>query len=207
MDIATEQLAALIVAVSVAAGLNLYATIGTLGLLARFGMVALPPALDPITSPWVIGASLAMFTIEFFADKIPIVDLIWNALHTFVRVPAAGVLAWAAAAPLSPSQQLLAAAAGAALAFTSHAGKMAMRAAVTPSPEPASNIGLSLLEDATAIGLTWFATSYPYLAAAVALALVVGVVVMIRLVWRAARGGLRMVRSRLAGRPSPVATD
>ncbi|MEZ5318056.1 MAG: DUF4126 domain-containing protein [Vicinamibacterales bacterium] len=193
-----EQIAALLIATSFAAGLNTYATGATLGLLERFGAIALPPALEPLASWWVIGACLALFTVEFFADKVPAFDLVWNALHTFVRVPAGALLAWAAATPLSPEQQLMAALAGAGLAFLAHAGKMAARAAVTPSPEPLSNTGLSLAEDAVAIGLTWFATTHPLIAAFIVLVFVVMIVVVIRVAWRALRALFRGARRRLA---------
>ena len=89
-------LVALIVAVSFAAGLNVYATVATLGVLAHTGLLALPEPLHLLASWWVIGASAALFAVEFFADKVPAFDLVWNALHTFIRVPAAALLAWRA---------------------------------------------------------------------------------------------------------------
>src|ERR1700694_1618704 len=108
MKFTGDELVALLVAVSFAAGLNVYATVATLGLLAHFGVLSLPPALHLVASWYVIAASGALFAIEFFADKIPAFDLVWNALHTFIRVPLAGVLAYAATSPLSPGEQLLA---------------------------------------------------------------------------------------------------
>lgn len=186
-----RELAALIVAVSFAAGLNLYATVATLGLLARAGVLVLPDALHPLASWWIIGAAAALFGIEFFADKVPAFDLVWNALHTFIRVPVAALLAWRATATLTPQEQLLAALLGAAIAFAAHSGKTAVRAAVTPSPEPFSNISLSLGEDVAAVGLTWLATRHPYVAGAIAAALVCVVVLLIRWVWRALRSLFR----------------
>src|ERR1700737_1967239 len=100
------QLFALLAAIGFAAGLNLYATVGVLGLLARFGHLPLPAGLQLLQSWTVIGASGALFLVEFFADKVPAFDLIWNALHTFVRVPVAGLLAFEATKQLSPEQQL-----------------------------------------------------------------------------------------------------
>src|SRR5215475_12973660 len=164
LKIPPAELFALIAAIGFAAGLNLYATVAVLGLLARFGHLPLPPSLELLSSWPVIGASAALFAVEFFADKIPAFDLIWNALHTFVRVPVAGLLAYEATKQLSPGLQLLATLLGAAVAFAAHGGKTAARAAVTPSPEPLSNMALSLGEDALAIGLTWLATRHPYLA-------------------------------------------
>jgi hypothetical protein len=135
----------------------------------------------------VIAASTALFVIEFFADKIPAFDLVWNALHTFIRVPVAGLLAYQATQQLSPEHQLLATLVGAAVALAAHGGKMAARAAVTPSPEPLSNITLSLGEDAVAIGLTWLATRHPYVAGVLATIFVVIIVLLVRLVIRALR--------------------
>jgi hypothetical protein len=139
-----------------------------------------------------------LFLVEFFADKIPAFDLVWNALHTFIRVPIAALLAYRATAQLSPGQQLLAALAGGAIAFAAHGGKTAMRAAVTPSPEPISNITLSAGEDALAIFLTWFASTHPYLAASVVVVLLVLIVALTRWVIRALRSLFRGAEKELA---------
>jgi len=199
LQIPPSQLFALLVAVGFAAGLNLYATVAALGLLARFGHLPLPPGLHLLESWTVISASTALFAIEFIADKIPAFDLIWNALHTFVRVPVAGLLAFEATKQLSPEQQLLATLLGAAVALAAHGGKTAVRAAVTPSPEPFSNITLSLGEDAIAIGLTWLATRHPYAAAAIVVCFVAIIVVLIRWVIRALRALFRGAEQELAG--------
>jgi hypothetical protein len=191
MTFRADELVALVVAVSFAAGLNVYATVATLGLLAQADLVVLPGPISMLSDWWVIGASLALFGLEFVADKIPVIDLFWQALQTFVRVPAGALLAWSATTSLSPTSQLVAALAGGAIALAAHGGKLAMRTAVTPSPEPASNIALSLTEDAVAIGLTWFATEYPYIAAAIAVAMLVVILVVIRIVWRALRRAFR----------------
>ena len=177
----------MVVAVSFAAGLNVYATVATLGLLARAGVMPLPDQLHLLASWWVIGASAALFGVEFFADKVPAFDLVWNALHTFIRVPVAALIAWRATASLSPQEQLLATLLGGLIALAAHGGKTAARAAVTPSPEPLSNIGLSLGEDAVVISLTWLATRHPYVAGTIATAFVLAVVLVIRWVWRALR--------------------
>jgi Domain of unknown function (DUF4126) len=187
LQIPLPELFALLAAIAFAAGLNVYATVAALGLLARFGHVPLPPALHILETWPVIGAGTTLFTIEFFADKIPAFDLVWSALHTFVRVPAAALLAYGATRQLTPAQQLLAAALGAAVALAAHGGKTALRAAVTPSPEPVSNITLSLGEDALALSLTWLATRRPYTAAVFVLVLVVVIVMMARVVIKALR--------------------
>lgn len=166
-----DNIAALIIAASFAAGLNVYATVLTLGLLTHTHWVVLPPGLEILGSWWVIGVSGALFALEFVADKIPGIDLIWNALHTFIRLPIAALLAYQASAHLSPEMKLLAALAGAAIAFVAHGSKIAVRAAVTASPEPFSNIALSTSEDAVAVGITWLTTRHPWAAATIAAAL------------------------------------
>src|SRR5579864_36369 len=199
LKIAPGELFALLAAIGFAAGLNLYATVGVLGLLARFGHLPLPPGLLLLAGWPVIIASLALFVLEFFADKIPAFDLIWNALHTFIRVPVAGLLAYRATSQLPPAHQLLATLVGATVALIAHSGKTAARAAVTPSPEPFSNIALSVGEDAVAIGLTWLATRHPYIAGTLATIFVVIIVVLIRWVIRAMRALFRGAEHELAG--------
>ncbi len=191
MRLPATELVAMLVATSFAAGLNVYATVATLGLLARFDLLPLPDSLHLLESWWIIAASIALFVIEFFADKVPAFDLIWNALHTFVRVPVAALLAYAATSHLSAGKQLLATALGGLIALAAHGGKTAVRAAMTPSPEPISNIGLSFGEDALAIFLTWFATQHPYSAAALVIALLVIIVILMRWVLRALRALFR----------------
>ena len=154
MNLPANELVALLVAISFAAGPNVYATLATLGLLGRAGLLSLPSMLHFLSNGWIIAASGMMFVTEFFAEKIPAFDLIWNALNTFVRVPLAALLAYVATSRLFPEKQLLARALGGAIALGAHGGKTAVRAAVTPSPEPFSNITLSLGKDAVAIGLT-----------------------------------------------------
>jgi Domain of unknown function (DUF4126) len=191
LQIPPSELFALLVAIGFAAGLNLYATVAVLGLLARFGHLPLPPGLVLLAGWPVIAVSTTLFFVEFFADKIPAFDLIWNALHTFIRVPVAGLLAYQATSQLSPEHQLLATLLGAAVALIAHSGKTAARAAVTPSPEPFSNITLSLGEDVLAIALTWVATRHPYIAGTVATLLVVVIILLTRWVIRAMRALFR----------------
>lgn len=178
---------AILAAICFAAGLNVYATVATLGLLARSGAIVLPASLHALQSWWIIGGSGILFIVEFFGDKIPAFDLIWNALHTFVRIPVAALIAYLATSQLSPGEQALCALGGGVIALAAHGGKTAARVAATASPEPLSNIGLSLGEDAIAIFLVWFATKHPYAAASIVLLGLVVVVITIRLVWRAMR--------------------
>src|ERR1700741_4709254 len=170
MRIPASELVAVLVATSFAAGLNVYATVATLGLIARAGVLPLPPSLAVLANWYVIGVCAVLFAVEFFADKVPAFDLIWNALHTFIRIPVAALIAWRATAALTPGEQLTATLLGGLIALAAHGGKTAVRAAVTPSPEPFSNIGLSLGEDVVAISLTWLATVHPYAGASIAAA-------------------------------------
>lgn len=199
LRIPPSELFALLVAISFSAGLNLYATVTVLGVLARFGHLPLPPGLLLLESWPVIVASAGLFGIEFFADKIPAFDLIWNALHTFIRAPVAGLLAWRATSQLSPEHQLMAALLGTVVALIAHAGKTAARAAVTPSPEPLSNMGLSVAEDVLAVGLTWLAARHPYVAGVVAGIFVLIIIFLVRLVIRAMRALFVGAENELAG--------
>ena len=162
-ELQPSQYRCLVTAASFAAGLNLYATILTLGVLARFHWVDLPPSLNSLGHTWVLVACGVLFCAEFVTDKIPGLDFVWNALHTFVRIPVAALVAYHASSQLSPSMQIAATAIGAAVALAAHGSKIAVRAAVTSSPEPLSIIALSTTGDATAIGLTWVATHHPCL--------------------------------------------
>ena len=193
------ELVGLIVAASFAAGLNVYATVATLGILAHLSVLTLPPGLHMLSSWWVIAASTGLFVIEYFADKIPAFDLLWNAAHTFVRVPVAALIAYGATSQLSPEKQLVATLAGGAIALAAHGGKTAARAAVTPSPEPLSNISLSLGEDVLAIFLIWFATQHPVLATITVIAFLVLIVAVIRWVIRALRQLFRGAEKEAAG--------
>jgi hypothetical protein len=194
MPLPGNQLLALLVAISFAAGLNVYATVATLGLLAHTKYIELPQQLNLLSNWWIIGAAGVLFAIGFVADKIPAFDLVWNALHTFVRVPVAGLLAWQATSTLSPGMQLAATLAGGAIAFVAHGGKTAIRTAVTSSPEPLSNVGLSLGEDFLSVSLTWFATAHPYAAAGIAAVLVLLTLFLIRWIWSSLKNLFRTVK-------------
>ncbi|MGB8886203.1 MAG: DUF4126 domain-containing protein [Candidatus Korobacteraceae bacterium] len=198
MNFNPDQTVAMLAGTSFAAGLNVYATVASLGLLARAGIVTLPPAIDTLQSWWIIGPSLALFGLEFFADKVPGFDLIWNALQTFIRVPVAALLGYSATSHLSPGMQLTSAVLGGLIAFAAHGGKTALRAAVTPSPEPVSNIALSFAEDVGAVGLSWVAVQRPYIAASVVGVLLIIVVLLMRWVVRALGRMFSRARKTLA---------
>ncbi len=188
-----SDLVALLIAVSFAAGLNVYATVATLGLLSHAQLLELPPGLHLLNSWWVIGSSLALFGVELFADKVPAFDLFWNALHTFVRVPVAALIAFGATSQLSPEMQLLATLAGGLIALAAHGGKTAARVAVTPSPEPVSNFALSASEDVLAVFVTWLATAHPFIGAAIAIVFLVAIIIAIRWVVRKIAETIRLI--------------
>ncbi len=207
MNFSPGNITALVIAASFAAGLNIYATVLTLGILARTHWVALPAGLDSLGHTWVLVACAIMFAVEFVADKIPGFDMVWNVLHTVVRVPIAALVAYHASAQLSPEMQLLATGVGAAVALAAHSSKTALRAVVTPSPEPVSNIALSSAEDVTAVGLTWFATHHPVVAASIAAIFLVAGVLAARALLRAVQRPLRRVFGRLGGKAGEASVE
>ena len=142
-------------------GLNLYATIATLGLLQRFGIIHLPASLQVLSHPWVLSIAIALYAIEFLADKIPYVDSVWDMVHTLIRPPAAALLAYSATVAAPPEWRWGAALLAGGVALTSHSAKASTRAAANTSPEPLSNWLLSLGEDTLAVWLTWMATVHP----------------------------------------------
>ncbi len=133
-------------------GINLYATVSVLGLLQKFGSVKLPGGLDVLDNWWIIGVAGGLYIVEFFADKVPYIDSVWDVVHTFIRVPAGAVMAWAAVSDMDPSIVITATLIGGGLAFSSHGTKATARIAANLSPEPVSNWILSLVEDVIAVG-------------------------------------------------------
>lgn len=158
--------------VGFSSGLNLYATVATLGLLQRFGVLHLPPGLQVLSHPWVLAIAAALYLLEFFADKIPYFDTFWDAIHTFIRPPAAALLAFAAAGAAPPEWRWGAALIAGGVALTSHGAKASARAAVNASPEPFSNWVLSLGEDVLAVWLSWMAATHPVATTIIVVALV-----------------------------------
>jgi hypothetical protein len=152
---------------SFASGLNLYAATAALGLLHRFGVIELPGSLGVLAHPAVVGIALALCAVEFFADKVPYLDSVWDAIHTFIRPPAAALTAYAAFGHVPEPWRIAAALVGGSVALTAHGTKASARAAVNASPEPFSNWLLSFAEDGISVGLVWLAATHPYLTAAV----------------------------------------
>ena len=142
-------------------GINLYATVAVLGLLEHYKLAHLPGGLHVLDNRLIIGVAIFLYVVEFFADKIPYVDTVWDALHTFIRVPAGAVLAAAATSDINPSVQVLALLLGGGLALSTHGTKATVRAGANLSPEPVTNWSLSLLEDVLAIGAAVLAVVSP----------------------------------------------
>lgn len=179
MDLA--QLAALAAALGWASGLRLYAVVFITGAAGYLGWLPLPAGLQILQNPLVLGASFLLFVVEFVADKIPAVDTLWDAVHTFIRIPAGAALAAGALGADHATWAVLAALAGGSLAATAHAAKATTRAAANTSPEPFSNVLLSLAGDAAVPLMLWLAVQHPVvfwpvLALALLLALVLIVV-------------------------------
>ncbi len=145
-------------------GLNLYATVATLGLLERFDVVHLPEKLHVLSHPIVLGFAVALYILEFLADKVPYLDTVWDFLHTFIRPPAAAVLAFGISAGLGTEWRWVATLLAGGIALTAHGTKASTRAAANTIPEPFSNWALSIGEDLLAVWLTWFTTAHPILA-------------------------------------------
>jgi len=176
-------------------GLNLYATVATLGLLQRLGVLRLPPGLQVLSHPWVLGIAIALYLLEFFADKIPYFDTLWDAIHTFIRPPAAAILAYAAAGAAPPEWRWGAALIAGGVALTSHGAKASTRAAVNTSPEPFSNWILSFGEDLLAVWLTWMATAHPLATSIIVAALLALSIFLLYHLFRFARRAFRQLFS------------
>lgn len=196
---------ALTLGVGWASGVNLYAAVLTLGLLGASGTAELPPALQVVEHPMVIGAAGLMYCVEFFTDKVPGVDTGWDALHTFVRIPAGAMLAAGVFGEAGPALEIAAGLVGGGMAAGSHATKAGTRALVNTSPEPFSNWSLSIAEDVMVIGGVWAALHHPE----VMLVLMIGALAL--MIWllpklfRALARVYRRLRDWLAGEPAPAA--
>ena len=148
-------------------GINLYATVTVLGLVQKFGLAKLPGGLDVLDNWWIIGVAAGIYLIEFVADKVPYVDSIWDVVHTFIRVPAGALVAYAATSQTDPTVTAVATLLGGGLALSSHGTKTALRAGANLSPEPVSNWILSILEDIIAFGGALLAVFAPVVIAIV----------------------------------------
>ena len=182
-----------IVALAFASGLNVYATIAVLGLVEHYQLVALPEQFRAFDHPVVIGLALAMYLVEFVADKIPWFDSVWDAIHTIVRPIGGALIAVNAIGDATPVSTALAALLGGAVAMTTHVTKASTRAAVNVSPEPFSNWFLSVAEDVIAVAISYVALQHPIIASVAAIALLVAIMSSAWLI-------VRFVRRRVARR-------
>jgi len=187
-------------------GINLYATVAVLGIAGRAEMIQLPPGLHVLMDPLVIAVACIMYVIEFFVDKVPYVDSAWDTLHTFIRIPGGAILAVRSLGPTNPALELAAILAGGTVALAAHGTKATLRLALNVSPEPFSNWLASVGEDLSVLASIWLIFNHPvvmllWIAAFLALA-----VWLIPKLFRLAKRGFQMLRSRLGGKPAPGAT-
>jgi len=182
-----------------ASGLNLYASVAVLGLLERFRAIQLPESLHVIAHPAVIITAIALYVLEFVADKVPYVDTIWDAIHTFIRPPAAGLLAYAAFGSVPEVWRVLGGLLAGSVALTSHSTKASARAAINASPEPFSNWVASLSEDGIAVFMVWMAAKHPVFTIAL---VVVMLALCVYLLLKLAKF-LKQVLSRFLAHPQP----
>ena len=191
----TWQLVALAATLGFASGLRLYAVLFIVGVAGYLGWVDLPSGLTPLSHPLVLAASGFMCFVEFFADKIPGVDSLWDVLHTLIRIPAGAALAASVFGDSSSATMLAAAILGGTLAAGSHFSKAGSRALINTSPEPFSNWGASLTEDAVVGGLLWLALAHPLAAGVVVVLMIVLMIWLLPKAWRTGR----RVAGRLSG--------
>jgi hypothetical protein len=177
-----------------AAGINLYAAILVLGILGTTGNINLPPDLHILMDPLVLGAAGVMYAVEFFADKVPGVDNGWDALHTFIRIPAGALMAAGAVGDINPAVSLAAAILGGGIAAGTHVAKAGTRVIINTSPEPFSNIAASLAEDITVIFGLWMALQHPWFFIILIVVFLVFLVWMLPKIWRA----IKTIFSRIA---------
>jgi len=180
-------------------GLNLYATVAALGLAGSAGMLQLPPGLEILTNPLVIGVACVMYFIEFFADKVPYVDNGWDVLHTFIRVPAGALLAARAIGSMDPTLELAALLAGGTVTLAAHGTKASVRLAANVSPEPFSNWFLSVGEDLAVLGGIWLIFQNPILMLVLVIGFTALAAWLIPKLYRLARQGFRALQARLRG--------
>ncbi len=209
MNLDLTHLVAIAAALGWASGLRLYAVVFLTGMAGALGWVDLPAGLHVLESPWLLGASGAMLFIEFFVDKIPGLDSVWDAIHTLVRIPAGAALAAAVFGGDDATWTMIAALLGGTLAATSHIAKATTRAAVNTSPEPFSNLAMSLLGDGLVPAALWLSWVHPFAFLAMLAVAVVAMLVAIALLWRFLRGlgrrfGQRYPRPMVADRPMGV---
>jgi hypothetical protein len=180
-------------------GINLYATVAALGIANRMEMIQLPQNLEALSHPGVIAIACVMYLIEFFADKVPYVDTGWDALHTFIRVPAGAILAAQSLGDLNPALELMALLAGGSVSLVAHGTKAATRLAINASPEPFSNWFASLAEDVTVFGSIWLMFNHPIIMLILVLTFLAIVAWLVPRIYRLAKSGFQALRNKMRG--------
>jgi hypothetical protein len=180
-------------------GINLYATVAALGIANRMEMIQLPQNLEVLSHPGVIAIACVMYLIEFFADKVPYVDTGWDALHTFIRVPAGAILAAQSLGDLNPALELMALLAGGSVSLVAHGTKAATRLAINASPEPFSNWFASLAEDVTVFGSIWLMFNHPIIMLILVLTFLAIVAWLVPRIYRLAKSGFQALRNKMRG--------
>jgi len=181
------------------AGINVYATVAVLGLAGKFDMIQLPPELQILMEPVVIGVACVMYFIEFFADKVPYVDNGWDAIHTFIRIPAGAILAARAVGDVSPALELAAILAGGTVALAAHGTKATARLAINASPEPFTNWFSSIGEDLVVLGGIWLTFNHPVIMLVLVILFIALAAWLIPKLYRLAKAGFKLLRDRIAG--------
>lgn len=198
---------ALSMGVAWASGINLYAAILVLGLLGATGHIVLPPDLQILSHPMVITAAGFMYLVEFVTDKIPGVDTGWDALHTFIRIPAGAVLAAGAVGKVDPVAALVAALVGGFLAAGTHITKAGTRVLINTSPEPVSNWIASVLEDVTVIVGMWTALYHPWVFLVLLLAFILLLIWILPKIWHGVKKVFGMISSFISGKKAGAHAD
>jgi hypothetical protein len=180
-------------------GINLYATVAALGIANRMEMIQLPQNLEALSHPGVIAIACVMYLIEFFADKVPYVDSGWDALHTFIRVPAGAILAAQSLGDMNPALELMALLAGGSVALVAHGTKATARLAINASPEPFSNWFASVGEDVTVFGSIWLMFNHPIIMLVLIFTFLALVVWLMPKIYRLAKRGFQALRDKMRG--------
>jgi uncharacterized membrane protein len=188
-------------------GINLYATVVTLGLLQKFSFVKLPGELSVLSSGWVLGIAGVMYVVEFIADKIPAVDSAWDAVHTFIRVPAGAIMAATAFADFDPTVKTIAMIVGGGVALGSHGLKATTRLAANTSPEPVSNIALSIGEDIFTFGSTILMVVSPVAILVIVVLFIILLIWLVPKIYRTLRWLMRKFRRLFGNVPDGQAVE
>lgn len=180
-------------------GINLYATVGALGIAGQLKLIQLPQNLEVLTHPAVIAIACIMYLIEFFADKVPYVDSGWDVLHTFIRVPAGAILAARSLGDMNPALELAALLAGGSIALVAHGAKATTRLAINASPEPFSNWAASITEDITVLGSIWMIFNHPIIMMVLIVIFLTSIIWLVPKIFRAAKRGFQALRNKMRG--------